>query len=236
MVGTVGCSSPPTVDSSNAPAPDPQLEATAARALREPGTAIGSGPATLAGVTTWTVYLGTGVTVTGTNDAGQVEVAVTWQHDALKATAVSECATARHVACTDAARAIAVDLAAPVPAASVNPTGAHPLLFGLGESAIQTCADDLSDLAKRSQFSGIDTAVCGQGSNFVDVPGQGVIYATDDGADPCFIMDPSETHAASVSGLASTCCDGWEGAHSLPKTGQLIGGSVELICQQHGGG
>jgi hypothetical protein len=196
-----------------------KLEKAALASLQKPGMEIRTIPSTWAGVATWTVHLGEGLTVIGKTDKDEVRVAIGWREDAAKKLAVAACVVAKDGDCNGAARAIAKDLGPTAPASSVVTQTLRPATEPGGDACVAGVAADARTLGFAP-----DSVICQEGN---------VLINGRDMENPCAYLDnrdaPSEM--PDRAGTAAACCQGQTGEFWIEDPGRLINNvPIPLLC------
>lgn len=210
-----GCASPAgEADENERPLTQAEADRIAARASEhasEPGEEVFTATSSLPGATTWTAYLGAGITVIGTDEAGARRAMLSWVLDGENVEGVT-CAMpdASAEACSSALRTMVSDLRAA--SSTVGPASVHILRASLAcERDIRSALLDAESRSFPSVFTqGRPPATVTCDRTWCDLYVSGRAYQ----------LRPS---------LAAECCPK---AEDRPEyVGSLVGYSTTLICR-----
>jgi hypothetical protein len=200
----------------------------------DPGESVLSVPSSLAGVDTWTAYLGAGVTVVGTDKDGAKKAIVSWVLGDQDSGVSCSTENTSAESCAAVAAAIEKDMH-PATSLGLSPASLHPLDEPTGADAAASCQNALSQA-----MADASTAL-GQQGGTVKPDGTTVIMCNNTDTDgvkvkagSCWLAIPKAGGGMvghGVSGtdfnLAKACC----GAFFPMKTTQaLIQGKSILVC------
>lgn len=258
----VGCSSVAPAEESK-PEPESLSEAPAvAEAAKqqfvERGVAAFTVPSSLAGATTWTVYLGAGISVVATDDAHTFKAALLFATatDTISGVACAKIENAPD--CASIVDAVARDLGGDAPATQLQPSGLRPLSPPTANPRTE-CETKLSDTAAkiREQIAGRSKEVMGDYSTrrnydnlYQPFEKPHTVYCAPSDEDPkrleqpasgpWFMVDPgdcvtfygenlSPIFSAQTKGIGSACCSAVEPSEGEGNL-QVDGKSRLVVC------
>jgi hypothetical protein len=252
VLSLLGCSSSPSPADDGSPPITAKEAASLSRKAEaqaeDPGTEVRSFPSSFPGVTEWKVYMGSAVTIFGTDDAGRPQAIVTWV--ARQEGMAISCSTHHTSAatCASVARGLVTDLR--TTPSGTSPTSVHPLaepssedpcppkLRGGMDSMAKSLADQGYEIAPNSSTGACNSSDNSNGLSFV-APGS------------CWVnvgIRPTGSSGTSTAGATNRPSSAWDFAEECcPKdqsrgtrevdysgssaSGSLVKGSLMLVCK-----
>ena len=200
-----------------------------------PGGPLYERAATMAGIKSWSVYLGKGVTVVGRDAQSNIQAVMGFHFDGDRHVDSAACAVSPTLgaSCTDLSHAIGKDLESGTAAGPAATTASlRPLDVSVDDvAAFKQCNDALSAMANaNANASWSDSTL-----SYCSTSGQTLPKGS------CALIDPNAKDAAKNAvlatgngyDLADTCCHNAIDLGNGSKAGmaQLVGKGVPLLCK-----